>query len=146
MLVYDANISIIRKEICDAPVQNRALRHAYDDLVSTFEHFCLSKAVGIEGSKPSFQDLFEARRYFKEKKTIDILDGITPTENVCARRIFQKRHAYQHSAGKITDKYIRKIPEDSALLGADAELSEIEFEEGARVFRRIIGNLADGNA
>lgn len=142
MLIYDANISIIRKEISEAPVKNRVLRHAYDDLVATFEHFCLSRAAGFEGNKPSFQDLFEARRYFKEKGNLDILDGITPAESLCARRIFQKRHAYQHAGGKITDKYVRRIPEDSTLLGTDAELSELEFEEGARIFRVIIGKLA----
>jgi hypothetical protein len=39
-------------------------------------------------------------------------------------------------------KHIRRIPEDSGLLGTGAELSEVEFEEGTRIFRVIICRLA----
>lgn len=142
MVIYDANISIIRKEISASNDKNRALRHAYGDLISTFEHFCNKKSASYSPPKPSFQDLFEARRYFKEKNSIDILDGLSVAENLCIRRLFQKRHVYQHAEGMVTEKYVRKIPEDSALLGTKAELSEREFEEGCRVIRAVIGNLA----
>lgn len=144
MLIYDANISIIRAEISSASDKNRALRHAYGDLVSSFEHFCLSKAGSNIDDKTSFQDIFEARRFFKKDKGLDILDSLAPEESLCIRRVFQKRHAYQHSAGEITDKYVKKIPEDAALLERQAELSEVEFEDGARVLRTILGNLAGG--
>lgn len=144
MKIYDANISIIKKEIAEALDKRRALRHAYDDLVSTFEHYCTLKAEPINAPKPSFQDLFETRRFFKKYAKVDILEGINDDSNLCIRRIFQKRHAYQHAAGKITERYIKKIPEDTKLLGREAHLSENEFLQGARAIREIIGNLAGG--
>jgi hypothetical protein len=143
MLIYDANIAVIRSEIAKASDPNRALRHAYGDLVSTFEHFCGKKSASIHAEKPSFQDLFASRKFFKEHKGIDILDGVSIGDNLCLRRIFQKRHAYQHAQGKITERYARKIPEDDHLLGTSASLSLEEFEEGARVMRMVIGRLAN---
>ncbi len=144
MLIYDANISIIRKEITDASDKARALRHAYADLVTTFENFCTKKAADIPAKSPSFQDIFEARRFFKVSKSIDILEGFSIADNLCARRIFQKRHVQQHAAGIINEKYIRKIPEDANLLGMNVELSESEFEDGCLVIRRAVGILAGG--
>lgn len=144
MLIYDANISIIRKEIADASDKSRALRHAYADLVTSFENFCTKKAADIQAHKPSFQDIFEARRFFKDSKDIDIMGGFSIADNLCARRIFQKRHVQQHAAGIINEKYIKKIPEDASLLGMNVELSEKEFEDGCRVIRRAVGILAGG--
>ena len=144
MQIYDANIGIIKQEISDATDKVRVLRHAYSDLVSTFEHFCISKAAPITEPKPSFQDLFEARRFFKKHLGVDILEDLSASDSLCARRIFQKRHAYQHSAGKINERYIKKIPEDKSLLGNKAELSESEFLEGARVIRDITSQITGG--
>jgi hypothetical protein len=143
MLIYDANIAVIRSEIAQSSDPNRALRHAYGDLVSTFEHFCGKKSASIRADKPSFQDLFAARKFFKEHVGIDMLDGLSVDDNLCLRRVFQKRHAYQHAQGKITERYARKIPEDAHLLGTSAALSLEEFEEGARIMRIVIGRLAD---
>src|SRR5437763_1221827 len=36
-LIYDANLAILRQEFANANDRDRALRHAYSDLVSTFE-------------------------------------------------------------------------------------------------------------
>jgi len=144
MQVYDANIGIIKQEISEATDKGRVLRHAYSDLVSTFEQFCISKAAPINEPKPSFQDLFEARRFFKKNLGVDILEDLSTSDSLCARRVFQKRHAYQHSAGKINEKYIKKVPEDKSLLGEKAELSESEFLEGARVIREITSKIAGG--
>jgi hypothetical protein len=44
MLVYDANFNIIEREISQSKTPERGLRHAYGDLVSTFEKFCQDSA------------------------------------------------------------------------------------------------------
>lgn len=141
MLVYDANLIILRREIERSDNPKRALRHAYADLVSTFQTFCSGKVREFEGEKPSFQELFPARKYFKECLEIDILAGLTDSDLLTIRRLFQKRHVCQHSAGMITEQYIRKIPEDKELLGQDVQLTLDEFEAGARVLRQVLDRL-----
>jgi hypothetical protein len=119
----------------------RALRHAYTDLVSTFESFCGKKAKGIEGKKPSFQELFPTRSFFKDKRSVDILNGLDDDEILVLRRAFNKRHACQHTQGVITERYVKKVPEDAALLGAKVTLSLGEFEQAASILRRVVDNL-----
>lgn len=140
--VYDANLAILRQELASAKDQDRALRHAYSDLVSSFERFCARRALDrFRGT--NFQDLFDARRAFKEHCAIDILDRLQPSELLTLRRAFQKRHAHIHNGGVIGERYVRKVPEDSALLGHRAELSIEEFEAAAKSLRLVIDRLAE---
>src|SRR6266498_261315 len=57
-----------------------------------------------------FQVLFEVRNFFKKHLGIDMLDGLTSDELLTIRRIFQKRHLYEHEGDKINDRYINMIP------------------------------------
>lgn len=141
MLIYDANLTIIRREIQNSDQPTRALRHAYSDLVSTFQTFCAKKATGEDEDKPSFQELFPTRKFFKRTKGIDILEGLTDDELLTLRRVFQKRHACQHCEGKVTDQYVKKVPEDAKLIGTEVALSLDEFEKGARTLRHIVDRL-----
>ena len=134
-------LPIIKREISNSENSERALRHAYSDLVSTFESYCKKKAADIQADKPTFQDLFHARRFFKEHKSVDIFFDLNNEQLLCLRRVFQKRHAYQHSGGQITEKYIKKIPEDKALIGTKAVLTLQEFEEGAKALRHALDKL-----
>ena len=141
MLVYDANLTILRLEIKDSDDPRRALRHAYGDLVSTFQMFCSGKARELEGEKPNFQELFPTRKYFKQCLGVNILESLNDADLLTIRRFFQKRHVCQHAGGKITEQYVTKIPEDKELLGNDVQLSLEEFEAGARVLRLILDRL-----
>ena len=143
ILIYDANLIIIKREISNSDNAERALRHAYSDLVSTFESYCKKKAADIQADKPTFQDLFNARRFFKEYKNVDIFFDLNNEQLLCLRRVFQKRHACQHSGGQITEQYIKKIPEDKALIGTKAVLTLQEFEEGAKALRQALGKLLE---
>ncbi len=140
-LIYDANIAILRQELACAREHYRALRHVYSDLVSTFEGFCARRA-GKDFQGTNFQDLYEARRAFKQKRGLDILEDLSSRELLVLRRVFQKRHVHIHNNGLIGDRYVRKVPEDSALLGQRAELSLEEFEAAARALRGVIDRLA----
>jgi len=140
--VYDANLAILRLELAAAKDQGRALRHAYSDLVSAFEHFCVGRA-SKEFRKAQFQDLFEARRAFKEQRGVDILTGLSADETLTLRRVFQKRHANIHNRGLIGERYVRKVPEDARLIGQRAELSLEEFEAGARALRSVIDRIVE---
>jgi hypothetical protein len=85
--------------------------------------------------------LFEARKFFKEHAGVDILDGIDGSGRLALRRVFQKRHACIHAGGKITDRYVKMIPEDASLLGQDAQLSVEELEIAASAMRTGLGSL-----
>jgi len=110
ILIYDANLAIIKQEVSASSDPNRALRHAYSDLVSTFEQYCKRKASGVTSDATRFQVLFEVRNFFKKHLGIDMLDGLTSDELLTIRRIFQKRHLYEHEGDKINDRYINMIP------------------------------------
>jgi hypothetical protein len=139
--IYDANLAILRRELSTAADRPRALRHAYSDLVSAFEQFCAKKATDAFRNA-NFQDLFEARRAFKEHRSLDILANLADEDVLTLRRAFQKRHAHVHNRGIVGDRYIRKIPEDAALLGQPAQLSIEEFERAAVLLRAVIDRLA----
>ncbi len=140
LLIYDANIAIVRQEIASAEDKDRALRHAYSDLVSTFEGFC-RKSAAPELEAANFQDLFEARRAFRQYSGVNILEGIATEELLALRRVFQKRHVHTHNNGKVSERYVRKIPEDSPLLGKNAPLSTDEFETAASALRKVIDQV-----
>lgn len=141
LLIYDANLAIIKQEIVSSSDANRALRHAYSDLVSTFEQYCKKKAKQIIAENARFQILFDARSFFKKHLGIDILEGLTDGEILILRRVFQKRHCYEHEGGVINKKFIRMIPEDANLLDQQAQLSLEEFLSSANVLRRVLDNL-----
>jgi hypothetical protein len=63
-------------------------------------------------------------------------------EMLTLRRVFQKRHLYEHDRGIINEKYTRMIPEDSQLLGKQAELLPDELDSAAEVLRHVLDNLS----
>jgi uncharacterized Zn-finger protein len=139
--LYDANWAIIKRNLVGAVDEGRQLRHAYGDLVSTFEVFCQRKAKQITPETGNFQVLFDARKFFKQHANVDILANLTTAELLTLRRVFQKRHVCIHSGGEVTDRYVKMIPEDSGLLGQQAPLSVQEVEEGAKAMRVALGDL-----
>jgi len=141
LIIYDANIKIITTEITSSSNPERQLRHAYNDLVSTFEQICTRKSLLVTDEKVNFQVLFEARKHFKKHASINILENIEKSQLLSLRKLFQKRHLYVHSDGVINEQYIKKIPEDFSLLGEKAVLSVTEFESSASAIRRAIGDL-----
>jgi len=135
-LIYDTNIRIILKEIEDSTDKKRALRHAYNDLVSTFENFCKKK--NSSNKKYNFQNLESAKDFFNDLFNIDMFHGLSSDEMLSIRRVFQKRHVYQHNKGIIDQKYINLIAEDSPLLNKEAPLIQEEFVKGAEAIRKIL--------
>lgn len=142
ILIYDVNLAIIRRDIEQSDNPRRSLRHAYSDLVSTFQIFCSQKGSRFEADKPSFQELFPSRKFFKECAGIDILADLADSDVFTLRKVFQKRHVCQHADGKITEQYIKKIPEDGGPLGQEAELSVAELEDAARVLGQVLDRLS----
>lgn len=143
LLIYDANADFILKEIENSSNKKRALRHAYSDIVSAFEIFCKKKARDVTSKETNFQDFYKTRRFFKRQLGIDILNELTDKEELTFKRIFHKRHVYDHNDGIISEKYIRKIPEDNDKLGDKAELSIEEFKIGVQVVRKVLSRIID---
>jgi hypothetical protein len=143
MLIYEANISILRREITEDSGNKRALRRAYTDLVSTFEIFCRRKAsrFPVPTKKPSFQRMRDAREFFSTVAGVDIFAGLDASADLALRRVFGKRHLYQHSDGNIDARYVEAVPEDASLLGRAGELSLEEFNAGADALRRVLDAL-----
>lgn len=136
ILIYDTNIQKILKQIGDSYDKKRDLRHAYDDLVSTFEHFCKDK--NTSDKKYNFQNLGSVECLFHELFNIDMFNGLSPDEMLCMKRVFAKRNVYQHNKGIVDQKYTRSVPEDSHLLYKEAPLAPEELVEGAQVMRKIL--------
>ena len=136
--IYDVDLAIIRQEVDRAPDTQRALRHAYGDLVSTFELICKRRALKITSEPGRFQNLVETRRFFVEQCGKDVIDDLTDSEWLDLRHVFQKRHLYTHGTEFIDERYVAVVPEDRDLLGKEPTLSMCEFEQAARVVRKII--------
>lgn len=139
--IYDANWANIKRKLNSEPDKDRQLRHAYGDLVSTFECFCSRKAKRLTQEAGNFQVLFDARRFFKEHAGVDILANLTETDLLALRRVFQKRHACIHAGGEITDRYVKMIPEDAKLLGTQVVLTVQELDTAATAMRIALGEL-----
>lgn len=136
IIIYDTNISIIFSEIENASDKNRALRYAYNDLVSTFEDFC--KKRNKTKVKYNFQNLDSAEKFFKDIYKTSLLDGLEKDDILTIKRLFQKRHVYQHNKGVIDERYISIIPEDKSLLGQVALLDLQEFRNATSAMRKIL--------
>ena len=141
LLIYDANLEIIKREVASGQDSQRALRHAYADLVSTFESFGKKKAKLFTDETVHFQMLFDVRKLFIDNLGADIFNGLSNDDLLTLRRVFQKRHAYEHLQGIIDKKYIRMIPEDVHLLNQKAELSLDEFIQAAQALRQVLENI-----
>lgn len=142
IMIYDANLKIIRKEVQSAKDQHRALRHAYNDLVSTFEFACTSISRKHGLSDINFQNIPDTRQHFKNSHLkIDIIKGLMDKEYLLLRQVFQKRHLNEHNKGVINEKYKKLIPQDRSKLGSKVSLSLSEFEDAAQILRKVIENI-----
>lgn len=139
--LYDANWANIKRELDVASDRNRQLRHAYSDLISTFEIFCKRKAKSITQGKGKFQDLFDTRKFFKKHINVDILADIHDEDLLALRRVFQKRHVCIHAGGEITERYVKKVPEDNSLLGTQVVLTVEELDTAATAIRLALSSL-----
>lgn len=139
--LYDANWAIIRLEIEQSDNRERALRHAYADLVSTFESFCRKRAARVQIEKGRFQNLDHTRQSFRDKLGIDIFEGIAQLEIRTLKRVFEKRNVTEHNDGLISQRYIEQIPEDASLLGTKVDLSIQELDEAAKILKNILDKI-----
>lgn len=146
LLLYDANLSIIRSEIAVGQNPERALRHAYADLVSTFEMFCRKEAIKRSLPPTNFQNLVAARAAFRDGLHLDILDRLTATQELSLRRVFNKRHVWEHNGGIVDQRYVDQVPEDAAILGLKAPLSVGELETAAEALRLALEALVTSRA
>lgn len=139
--LYDANLEIIRREIAQSSNPKRYLRHAYADLVSTFEIFCRKEALTRGVASGRFQNLRASRELFLATLHVDILADIPTEQELSLRRVFQKRHITEHAGGTIDARYVGEVPEDAALLGQKAVLSLGELELAGKGIRHALDVL-----
>lgn len=139
--IYDANFEIIKREIESSNNKERDLRHAYSDLVSTFEQVAAARAKAITEEQTNFQDLYETRKFFKRNAGRDIFAQIEEVKIRQLQRMFLKRHVYEHNNGIISDRFVQKMPEDKQLLGQKAVLSLEELEEAVVILKQVLDNV-----
>jgi uncharacterized Zn-finger protein len=139
--LYDANLAIIRREIAASTNPTRALRHAYADLVSTFEIFCRKEAAARSLGTARFQNVPATRKFFLDSLGIDIWSPLRVDVGLAVRRGFQKRHVLEHNGGIIDQRYIAEIPEDASLIGQEVSLELSELELAADGLRRMLETI-----
>jgi uncharacterized Zn-finger protein len=139
--LYDANLAIIKREVLAAANPTRALRHAYNDLVSTFEFFTRKEAArhGIDAGR--FQNLDHTRRAFRQALKVDVFGGLSIEQVRLLKRVFEKRHVHEHNEGIVSSRYVAEIPEDAHLLGKLAPLSLEELESASSLLRQVLEAL-----
>jgi Zn finger protein HypA/HybF involved in hydrogenase expression len=142
ILIYEANLDLLLQEIELSNNKKRALRHLYDDLVSTFENYCKKVSNKYNLGNTNFQNLRSVKELFK-KHGVNIFYDVSDKEKIDIKRVFEKRHAYQHAAGKITEKYIKNVPQDYHLIGTSAELDQEEFTNAINILKKITRNITN---
>jgi hypothetical protein len=142
ILIYEANLKILLQEIDNSNNPNRTLRHAYNDLVSTFESYCKRVSERHNLGVVNFQNLKNTKEHFK-KDSLNIYEGISDVEKTKIKRVFEKRHAYQHAKGNITAEYIKNIPEDAKLINTLADLSRTEFTDGVEILKKVFRTITN---
>jgi hypothetical protein len=139
--LYDANLDIIKRDIASSKTPERALRHAYTDLVATFETFCRKEARRRSIQYGRFQNLDHTCRLFKTEAGVNIFTALTMEQIRLLKRVFEKRHVHEHNEGIISERYVEQIPEDVELLGQRAQLSIEELEAAASILRVVLEQL-----
>lgn len=140
ILIYDVNIELIIKELDESSLKEKHLRHAYNDLVSTFEDFCSKKNEKF-ADKVNFQNLDTTESFFQKHHKKALFDNLSSGEIKTIRKVFQKRHVNIHNKGIIDTKYITVFSEETNLLGHKVQLSKKEFLEGTKILRKILLNI-----
>jgi hypothetical protein len=97
--LYDANLDIIKRDIASSKAPERALRHAYTDLVATFETFCRKEARRRSIEHGRFQNLDHTCRLFKTEAGVNIFTALTTDQIRLLKRVFEKRHVHEHNEG-----------------------------------------------
>lgn len=139
IVIYDTNIRILLDDINSSKSPDRFLRHAYNDLVSTFEEYC--KRKNKTERKFNFQNLDVTEKFFRDHYHKELFSDITQPEVEVIKRFFQKRHVYQHNKGIIDQRYVEVIPSDVSLLGKTASLTVDEFMHATSILRNMIINI-----
>ncbi len=139
--VYDANLAIIRREVEHRSNTQRSLRHAYAELVSTFELLCKRRAKKVTTDNGQFQSLEATRQFFQDHSGVDVFSELSDSESMHLRRVFQKRHLYTHGTEVIDERYIKHVREDAHLLGKAPTPSLSEFEAAADALRKVIDRI-----
>jgi Zn finger protein HypA/HybF involved in hydrogenase expression len=142
ILIYEANLNLLLQEIDNSTDKTRALRHSYNDMVSTFESYCKNVSEKNNLGYANFQNLNNVKELFK-KNGLNIYSGILENDIIKLKRVFEKRHAYQHSKGKITKEFVKNIPEDHNLFGTIAILSREEFLDAIAIIKKILKNITN---
>jgi Zn finger protein HypA/HybF involved in hydrogenase expression len=141
--LYDANLAIIRHEVSASDNPSRALRHAYSDLVSTFEIFCRKEAAARTLGTGRFQNIPAARKFFATSLGIDIWTPLDTALSLAVRRAFQKRHVLEHNAGMVDQRYVSEVPEDASLIGQHVSLDLGELEAAASGVRLMLQSIVE---
>lgn len=139
--LYDANLRVIEQELATSENPARALRHAYGDLVATFELFARREAEKVGLDRGRFQNLDHTRRLFRQAMGVDVFGSLDATQIRVLKRVFEKRHVHEHNEGVVSERYVREIPEDANLLGKVAPLSLAELKDGAAILRTVLETL-----
>lgn len=72
VMIYEANLKIILNEINNSNNPKRYLRHAYKDLVTTFELYCKRVSRIHQLGEARFQNLLNTKKFFKNMNWIFI--------------------------------------------------------------------------
>jgi Zn finger protein HypA/HybF involved in hydrogenase expression len=89
-------------------------------------------------TKFSFHDLDETRNILKDWFDIDIYAGIKDSDIDQAKRMFHRRHLYEHNGGEVDEKYLQKSGDKTVRLKQVIR----ESQEGAHALLGTLSRMA----
>jgi hypothetical protein len=91
----------------------------------------------------SFQTPITAAARLKEWCGFDILDGLDEDERAFVQRIFNRRHLFTHSGGRVDAEYLEKSGDTSVRLNEVVRVSSKEVRRIISLVNKMASNLLD---
>jgi hypothetical protein len=95
-------------------------------------------------SRMRFHDLLSSAEVFNTVFDIDILKGLSTDDVEFAKRMFHRRHVYEHSGGEVDDKYIKDSGDTSVRLKQVIRETRETAHRLAGLLVRVQRNLHEG--
>jgi len=142
-------ITQLHKRISDGAPPETCVRDAvacFDSFVKRFAELLLSNVPLTPArrhliEKRSLHDLARIVDVFKSVFDIDLSSGITDKDMQFAKRMFFRRHVYEHSGGEVDQQYIDQSGDKSVLLRQAIREDGESAHRIATIVQKLTANL-----
>jgi hypothetical protein len=95
-------------------------------------------------TKQRFQDLTDVQDLFRDRLDIVLCDGVSAADEQFARRMFMRRHVYEHNGGEVDQQYLDKSGDTTVRLKQHIRETREDAHRLIGLVNKIATNLHNG--